>query len=537
MRHTRESGQTSGSTIAASLSARAGGVGGRSDIGKGNDIDEVSIVILGTVDERLIACPETTSDLDGVVKGSGVIVEASSGGAGRQVTLKLLGNGNQLGSGAVRSGQGSDSRDDGGGRDGREVSLGGGGDRGRVAEERRAVRLKAGSDNGGAGTGDGARNSGLAGVRGVGVGEAVRDGIVVTAAPLAVVGGIAVVPGLGVQGAVLSLGNSILQDEEGVEELASLSGGVCGRMSNVVLGLSGTGSCAELRIEGAIGEDFGTQESVVSSAVEGSVDGVISQVDGGAVPGLIIGALGNVAVGSSNHNLELVAPLAAVVGGVLVDGTTPEDTLDDIGASGVGAGIGGFLDKVRVWSLMLVKRVKTYNRGITLEVDVESNTAVDGIALGSASLSVVASEGSVTHVAIGTAGSLQVLEGVEVTRGSSSIVGSRREVSVAQESGRSIGVRDGAVSDGLRLASGAFDEALLLRLDRRSLLGKRAGLDLGDDAGGSSVGIVGNDGRGSTNRDGGLRRLRGIVNDLPDKVLGLGERDKGADDRSRAHFE
>lgn len=185
------------------------------------------------------------------------------------------------------------------------------------------------------------------------------------------------------------------------------------------------------------------------------------------------------------------------------------------------------------------KRWQAYDSGIALEVDVERDAAVDGIALGRARLGVIAVERGVAHVSIRTAGGLQILEGVEVACRCGRILGRCGEVRGAQERGRGVRARDRAGAGGLRVARPAHGETPLavLRLHGSGCLRERAGHDLGDDAGSGGVGVVGHDGlRGGADGDGGVGRGRSIVDDLPDEVLGFGERGEGADEGCGPYF-
>lgn len=111
---------------------------------------------------------------------------------------------------------------------------------------------------------------------------------------------------------------------------------------------------------------------VFAIAVKGCIDGGFAQWNRSVEARRSRDLVRNVAIRSGDHDLELLAPLTAVLRVVRSDRTTPEDALDVSGRFGVAATI----------------RVGVHTR-IALEIDVESTTALDGIALGCTSIGIV----------------------------------------------------------------------------------------------------------------------------------------------------
>lgn len=81
-----------------------------------------------------------------------------------------------------------------------------------------------------------------------GVSVAGGDGVVVAASPLSDVSAVGLVPRLGVQGAVGSLGNIVLAEDVGVEEVAGIVGAVGSGVVVVVLGVGLAGGGALLGV-------------------------------------------------------------------------------------------------------------------------------------------------------------------------------------------------------------------------------------------------------------------------------------------------
>jgi hypothetical protein len=65
---------------------------------------------------------------------------------------------------------------------------------------------------------------------------------------------------------------------------------------------------------------------IVTIAVEGSIDSGISKVDGSRATGRGNDLVRDIAVGTSNDYMEILAPLAIVLCVFSGDGTSPEDT-------------------------------------------------------------------------------------------------------------------------------------------------------------------------------------------------------------------
>lgn len=204
------------------------------------------------------------------------------------------------------SGQGS-GRDGGGDSN----SLGGGSN----GQERRAVRLERGRDDGRAGRSNVARVSGLTAIGLVGEGVRESDGVLVAVASLTSVDCVRRSPGLVVHGAALLENLAVLVQDVGVEEIADLveltSGG---GVSASIVGLLVASNGAEVGIEYTASDLGGANERVITSAVKRSVDGRFAEEDTSVVASRGGDGLVNVSVGSSDYDLELVAPLAGIVG-------------------------------------------------------------------------------------------------------------------------------------------------------------------------------------------------------------------------------
>lgn len=106
-----------------------------------------------------------------------------------------------------------------------------------------------------------------------------------------------------------------------------------------------------------------------------------------------------VSITSSDHDLELVTCLTCVDRVTDQDWSPPEAAFDLSCALGILA--------------RLSVRVQTW---IAFEVDIEALTAFDGRTFAGAKLRVVRLECSVTKVAVGRAGLVQVGEGIRITR-------------------------------------------------------------------------------------------------------------------------
>lgn len=189
------------------------------------------------------------------------------------------------------------------------------------------------SGGGGAGSSscradDPGRSSGLLASSSIGgAGETVRvgDGVLVAVVVRSLVGSVRRSPGLGVKVAVLANGDVVTGQDVSVEELAS--GLVCLHVGG---GLSIASSGTERSIEGTTGEDLRVEESGLAIAVVRSVNGSVAIVGrrGEAISRL--NGVVDVAVGTSNDDLEVASPLSSIVGVGRGDWATPEDTLCEL---------------------------------------------------------------------------------------------------------------------------------------------------------------------------------------------------------------
>ena len=208
--------------------------------------------------------------------------------------------------GDTSSGQGS-GRDGGGDSN----SLG----RGSNGQERRAVRLERGGNDGRAGGSNVARVSGLTTIGLVGEGVRESDSVLVAVASFTSVDCVRRSPGLVVHGAALLENLAVLVQDVGVEEVADLvelAGG--GGVPAGIVGLLVASNGAEVGIEYTASDLDGANESVITSAVKRSVDGSLAEEDTSVVASRGSDGLVDVSVGSSNYDLELTAPLAGIVG-------------------------------------------------------------------------------------------------------------------------------------------------------------------------------------------------------------------------------
>lgn len=172
---------------------------------------------------------------------------------------------------------------------------------------------------------DPSRSSGLlasTSIGGAGETVRVRDGVLIVVAVRSLVGSVRRSPGLRVKVAVLANGDVVTGQDVGVEELAS--GLVCLHVGG---GLSIASSGTERSIERTTGEDLRTEESGLAVAVVGSVNGSVAVVDRGSEAISRLDSVVDVAVGTSNDDLEVASPLSSVVGVGRGDWATPEDTL------------------------------------------------------------------------------------------------------------------------------------------------------------------------------------------------------------------
>lgn len=157
--------------------------------------------------------------------------------------------------------------------------------------------------SGGCRADDPGRSGGL--LAGTGIGRAgkavrVRDGVLAAAAGGALVGGVRRSPSLRVQGAILANGDVVTRKNVGVEELAS---GLAGLQVGGTLGITSSG--AQAGIERTAGEDLAAEESALAVAVVGGIDGGAAIVCGRGEAISRLDGVVDVAVRSSNDDLEL----------------------------------------------------------------------------------------------------------------------------------------------------------------------------------------------------------------------------------------
>lgn len=144
------------------------------------------------------------------------------------------------------------------------------------------------------------------------------DRIVVAASVLAEVGVVRLPPLLGVEGAVGTVGNVVLAQEISIEEGAGVKGTIGARVAAVVRSVGSASRRAKASIVDT-GEVLDAHIGVLAGSAEGGVDGTTElnrAVEAGDWVGWVV--LG-IAVGASNHNVEVSAPLALVLGGLRCD--------------------------------------------------------------------------------------------------------------------------------------------------------------------------------------------------------------------------
>jgi hypothetical protein len=128
----------------------------------------------------------------------------------------------------------------------------------------------------------------------------------------------------------LAVGSLVEVKQVSVEEVADLGGStILGSSGEVVLGLSLAMGCAQRCVEGAGGEDSTAHESVVTLVIKRSVDGSVVEVLDIAETSRYFEGLVHISVGTSDGDLELVAPLAVVIGIRNRDWASPKCTLLD----------------------------------------------------------------------------------------------------------------------------------------------------------------------------------------------------------------
>jgi hypothetical protein len=134
------------------------------------------------------------------------------------------------------------------------------------------------------------------------------------------------------QRAVLALAvRSLVQVKQvSVEEVTDLGRStILGSSGEVVLGLSLAMGCAERCVEWACGEDSWAHESIVTLVIKRSVDGSVVEVLNIAETSRYFEGLVHVSVGTSDSDLELVAPLAVIIGVRNRDWASPKYTLSE----------------------------------------------------------------------------------------------------------------------------------------------------------------------------------------------------------------
>ena len=135
-------------------------------------------------------------------------------------------------------------------------------------------------------------------------------------------------PGGVVQAANLALRHSVLQEELSVEEAADASGI---QVLNVVLGLCLTGGSATSSTEWlTIAELLVGDVCAMAVAIERRIDCCVADVSTGiSGNGVCRRRTTNIAVGASDHNVEVAAVLASIGRSLRSDDSTPQDTFDD----------------------------------------------------------------------------------------------------------------------------------------------------------------------------------------------------------------
>ena len=138
--------------------------------------------------------------------------------------------------------------------------------------------------------------------------------------------------------------------------------------------------------------------SYVAVALGGSINGAVVE-EGTSEAREVVGLFLDVAVASSDDNVEIMAPLTIVGGSVSLNGCAPKDTLDNGGAG---------------WVRAVEARVKG---GITLEVDVEGRATVPSIAKRRTLVGVICCQAGVSEVTHRRlSASIEVCESVDPAR-------------------------------------------------------------------------------------------------------------------------
>lgn len=161
---------------------------------------------------------------------------------------------------------------------------------------------------------------------------------------MAAVGRVGSIPSLSVHSAILANSGAVLEQNEGIEELAGHWHLARRRMADIVLGGGFASSLTKSWIKRQSGEDLGANVRVVRAVAGiGRVDGATTERGGRRPSWARLKCVVHVAIGASNDNFEVVTPLAAVVCVVRSDWATPEDALDVRGGRRVVATIAGVL--------------------------------------------------------------------------------------------------------------------------------------------------------------------------------------------------
>lgn len=192
--------------------------------------------------------------------------------------------------------------------------------------------------------------------------------------------------------------------------------------------------------------------------------GPAGRSSGGGVVGLLV------AVGAGDDDLEAVTGLTSVGGGSAVNARSPESALV------VGDG-----------RRVLARALVGVDRGVTLNVDVDTSAKIGLVAVSSALGNVVGGESVQAEVAVGVDRGTKVLEGLGVSAGSRSIRGHGMERSVGLEGA-------GGVRLDLRSAASGLRGARVLRVDESAV---------GADFKGSSAASRGGEREGVGPADGG----------------------------------
>jgi hypothetical protein len=257
------------------------------------------------------------------------------------------------------------------------------------------------------------------------VGSGADDVVLVVAVVVASVNGVVSAPGLGVESAVGTEGNTVLGQDIGCEEVARLvlAGYSVSEVLLVESGLRLASGGAEGGVVGVGVEETHAVVGVVVLAVlldERSVDGG-RKVGGSVEVGNSGGALARstvklgVSVGSSDHNVKVLAVLALVGGRCHRDGVSVDGALD----VGLGKGVWA------VWARL--------NCRVALKEDIEAVAEVLAVAEGSTGLRVVSGKGLVGQVSNLLSRTGSVGEGLGVAGRSTSIASSSPENVVAVE--------------------------------------------------------------------------------------------------------